>query len=98
MSYYDDLLAVIASYGEPPVSGGKFIFSTKGDFSFYLTSGGDLYAAGQNNYYQLGNNSTDPLQTWTLVAQNVETVACGFYHSLYVSTSGAFVWLWVYYF
>lgn len=69
MSYYDKLLAVLATYGEPPVSGGKFIFPMQGAHSFYLTTSGALYGCGLNGNYQLGNGSSTDVQTWTQLVE-----------------------------
>ena len=61
-----------------------------GRYSLFLTADGTLWAAGYNQYGQLGNGMSAPISNPTpiSVASNVLAVAAGYQHSLFVTADG----------
>ncbi|KAH9249740.1 hypothetical protein BASA81_012536 [Batrachochytrium salamandrivorans] len=79
------------------VSGGIQSISLGYAHACLVEVGGKLYCMGRNNYGQLGTgNITDqtaPLQVVGLAAENIVSVACGYWHTCAVGAAGAmFCW------
>lgn len=58
-----------------------------------LTSSGDVYAWGCNNFGQIGNGNTTNVNTPTLVLTGAIAIGAGRNHSLAVKTDGS-AWSW----
>lgn len=60
--------------------------------ALYLTTGGDLYGAGYNYYYQLGipSSNINQVDNATLISQGVTLVGSGYFHSFFLNSSGLF--------
>lgn len=76
------------------IPGGKTITQVAGgrDHSLVVTTDGELYAMGDNQYGQLGTGDHDPRNKPTLIevgeGKTVAQVVAGDYHSLVMTTEG----------
>jgi alpha-tubulin suppressor-like RCC1 family protein len=88
--YKTNLPEQIVASNVTAIAGGSF-------HSLFLKNDGSLWAMGYNHSGQLGDGTTDhgfystnrPEQ---IVASNVTTIACGYFHSLFLKSDGS---LWV---
>ncbi len=70
--------------------------ATVSDSSVYaIKTDGTLWSAGENNYGQLGNNSTNNSTTPVFVASNMVNVAGGYYFCHTIKADGS-LWAWGY--
>ena len=93
----------LSPYSVTALSGVTQVSSANNGYhSLAVTSGGAIYAAGWNNYGQLGNNSEvnsntfAQVQTSTGYLTGITAGAAGSYHSLALTTSGGNVYAWGY--
>jgi alpha-tubulin suppressor-like RCC1 family protein len=68
---------------------GDVIYIAAGEFhSLAITSGGDLWAWGCNQYGQLGNGTTETSEVPILIKENVIAVSAGYGHTLALTKDG----------
>ncbi|KAG2389277.1 hypothetical protein C9374_013837 [Naegleria lovaniensis] len=67
----------------------KFCHASFGDsHSLVLTTGGELYLKGSNNYGQLGNSELSSTSTFFLVTEigkRIKFAECGYYHTIAIT-------------
>jgi hypothetical protein len=56
--------------------------------SIFINKNGDLYVMGDNDYGQLGNDSTSYVMTPVKIDTNVSEISAGAYYSLYLKKNG----------
>ena len=58
------------------------------DTTFYLTTTGELYGCGNNQYGQQGDGTTTNVGTFTKRAENVEKIYISRFSTFYLTTTG----------